>query len=496
MKTKALIHFALLFFAGSLLTFSLSPFNIWPAAIAGLILFLYLTKASDKKNIARESFAFSSGLFLSGSYWVYVSINTYGNAHPLLASLLTLVFCLGIAALLIPFMYVFQKYLRQNLWGFTLGFATLWLLNEWLRSWLLTGFPWLFIGYSQTEGPLASYAPIISVYGISLILAFTASSLAFSFIEKKLNPAIICAASLWILAYPLNFIEFTENKTDTPINIALLQPNVDLKEKWLPQNRTPIVEDLIKNTFGLKDTQLVIWPETAIPMQYPYASKSTDAISRTAKDHNLAIITGIPTLWRNEKNYQFHNSMLGLGNASGIYHKQKLVPFGEYVPLESLLRGLIDFFNLPMSQFTQGPDGQEPFKAFDLNIWVYICYEVVYPEFVAQTATKADILVTVSNDAWFGQSIGPIQHLQMAQMRALENGRYMLRATNNGVTAIIGPDGSIKAQLPQFKKGVLQGSVYARKGLTPVAQYGTLAPIFFSLIAVTILLIISKRKRS
>ena len=147
------------------------------------------------------------------------------------------------------------------------------------------------------------------------------------------------------------------------------------------------------------------------------------------------------------------------------------MPFGEYVPLQELLRGLIAFFNLPMSDFARGEPGQALLQAKGFSIAPFICYEVVYPEFAASLAAQSDILLTVSNDAWFGRSIGPLQHLQMAQMRALEAGRWMIRSTNNGVTVLIDPQGRISEHMPAFEQATLYGEVTPMQGLTPYLQW-------------------------
>jgi len=190
------------------------------------------------------------------------------------------------------------------------------------------------------------------------------------------------------------------------------------------------------------------------------------------------------------EDFTFHNSIMATGNGEGMYHKQKLVPFGEYVPLAGLLRGLISFFDLPMSNFTPGPDYQKPLKANGINVMPYICYEVAYPDFVAFNARNAGLLVTISNDGWFGDSIGPQQHLQMARMRALETGRYMLRGTNNGVTAIINEKGEITERIPQFERDVLTGEAYTAKGQTPYMQTGS-----WPVLTLAVILVVFVRER-
>ncbi len=186
---------------------------------------------------------------------------------------------------------------------------------------------------------------------------------------------------------------------------------------------------------------------------------------------DTTLITGIP--FRPEGQQRYHNSIMALGSGEGVYLKQRLVPFGEYVPLEEQLRGLISFFDLPMSAFSPGPADQPPLRAGAFRIAPFICYEVVYPDLVASGARNADLLITISNDSWFGNSIGPLQHLQMAQMRALENGRYMIRGTNNGISAIIDHRGRITARTGQFVEESLSGKVEVMLGETPFSSFGS-----------------------
>ena len=224
-------------------------------------------------------------------------------------------------------------------------------------------------------------------------------------------------------------------------------------------------------SFTSKPVDLLIWPETAVPVLQDQAQGYIDVMGRFAAERHSALITGVPV--REEVHHQrrYYNGITVTGEGDGTYLKQKLVPFGEYVPLQDVLRGAIEFFNLPMSDFARGPEDQPLLQAKGYQIAPYICYEVVYPEFAAGLAARSDLLLTISNDTWFGKSIGPLQHLQMAQMRALEAGRWMIRATNNGVTALIDPFGRITTQVPQFQQAVLYGEVVPMQQLTPYLQW-------------------------
>jgi len=255
-----------------------------------------------------------------------------------------------------------------------------------------------------------------------------------------------------------------------PVSVVMIQANISQELKWLPEYYQPTLDLYATMTEPELGADIIIWPEAAIPNYFHRASGFLDPMSQQAADTDSALLTGIPHLSSDGTGY--HNSIVGLGKASGRYHKQRLVPFGEYVPLESWLRGLIAFFDLPMSHFSQGPADQALLKVDTMLVAPFICYEIVYPELVRQQSAQADLLVTISNDSWFGQSIGPLQHLQMARMRALENGRYLLRGTNNGVSAIIDAKGAIIQQSPQFEATILRGEAFRMSGQTPFSRWG------------------------
>lgn len=493
--------FILAFAAGSLIVLGFAPFSFWPAPIIGL-LFLCLSLSLPSSDALKKipllsafcinkkiAFGFSFGLLLGGCHWVYVSMTKFGGTPIWLAVILTVIFCGFIASLLLPFIWLEKKLSIHSIWSRSLLFAAIWVLCEWFRSWFLTGFPWLYVGYSHIDGPLAHYAPYISVYGISFICALTAMAIIQLGLNGKNNTfetvtLVFFIGMVWLLPLKLSPLELTENKSDEPLTVALIQPNLDIYDKWNPEFLDSI-KHYLKTVTKSSGADLTVWPETALPELYHRAFDEMYLYSRELKTSNQAVILGIPSFWHSGDYSYYYNTMIGSGQASGMYHKQKLVPFGEFIPFDEQLRGIIQFFDLPMSEFRAGPKNQPMFDVFNkYKTQPFICYEIVYPQFVANSAGEQDFLLTVSNDAWFGHSIGPAQHLEIARMRALENGRYLLRATNTGMTAIIGPDGKIVSQLPSFQQGVLSGEVYPRKGYTPVAQYGTLAPISLSFLII------------
>lgn len=461
--------------AGALVTLSLAPFDIWPAGILSCALLVWLLSTCEPRQALWRGWLYGVGMFGTGVSWVYVSIHVHGYAPIPLAVLLTSLFCGGLALFPALFAWLYTRYVRPLPGGMLMGFPLLWVLFEWLRSWILTGFPWLILGYAHSDTPIAGWAPILGVFGLSFICAVSGSC-AFLAWRSRQPIAIatysVIIVTLWIGGGVLKPIQWVAKASEQPLSVAIYQPNVAQEQKWDRRYYYPILTQLESNSLPLLGHDILVWPEAAIPNYYQNARDFLDPIAESAAAAETTLITGIP--YRPEGSMQYHNSILALGTGQGAYHKQRLVPFGEYVPMEGALRGLIAFFDLPMSAFSAGPKNQQPLQAGGFRVAPYICYEIVYPDLVAQTARNADLLITISNDSWFGDSIGPLQHLQMAQMRALENGRYLIRGTNNGVSAIINHRGEVVAATDQFVETSLSGEVEAMLGNTPFGSFGSI----------------------
>jgi apolipoprotein N-acyltransferase len=462
---------------GACTTLALAPFDIWPLALLAIAIFyLGLRQLSPRQALLR-GWCYGFGLFLSGTSWVYVSIHDYGAASPALAGFLTLAFCAGLGLLFALSAWLWARWLRRNDAPIAdaLTFAALWLAQEAFRGWFLTGFPWLFSGYSQLHGPLAGLAPVGGMWLLSLSLALSAALLInlprLRASKAQMGAGLVLLLGPWLIGLALKDHAWTASK-GAPLKVAAVQGNVEQNMKWDPAQLDAQLALYRDMTLASQPADLIVWPETAVPVLKEFAEGYLNVMGRVAADRDAALITGVPVRQSNERGEKrYYNAITVTGWGEGTYLKQKLVPFGEYVPLQEVLRGLIAFFDLPMSDFARGPSDQGPLQAKGLKIAPFICYEVVYPEFAAGLAAQSDLLLTVSNDTWFGTSIGPLQHLQMAQMRALEAGRWMIRATNNGVTALIDPQGRITAQIPQFQQAVLYGEVQPMQGLTPYLQW-------------------------
>jgi len=468
--------------AGALAVLSLAPFDCWPLALLSPALFYLGLRELGGRQAFYRGWCYGFGLFLAGVHWVYVSIHDYGAASPLLAGFLTLLFCAGLALFLALSAWIWVRFLRltQPCFSDALAFAALWTVQEVLRGELLGGFPWLYLGYSQLDTPLARLLPVGGVWLVSFVLAFSAAlliQLVYQLLhlrhKRPVKPLLLVGILSWLVLPWLIGLALKQHSAWTqpcnlPLSVAAVQGNVAQQLKWQPEQLQAQLALYAEMTTQTQRSDLVIWPEAAIPVLKEYAEDYLQQSHALMQSRNAALITGIPL--REEGRY--YNAVIALGEGSGTYRKQKLVPFGEYVPFESALRGLIAFFDLPMSAFSAGAPGQAPLVAKGVRIAPLICYEVVYPRLAAEAASDSNLLLTVSNDAWFGRSIGPLQHLQMARARALESGRWLIRATNNGVTALIDPFGKITVQIPPFEQAVLQGEVQPMQGQTPWLRFG------------------------
>jgi apolipoprotein N-acyltransferase len=484
--------------AGALITLALAPFDIWPLAIVALVVFYLGLRDLTPRQALWRGWSYGFGLFGGGTSWIYVSIHTYGEAPVWLAVFLMVLFCASVAFFFALPAWLWTRWIRRNEAPLAdaLAFAALWFGQEMFRGWFLTGFPWLYSGYSQLDGPLQGLAPVGGMWLISFSLALTAALLCnlYRLRTRKsfLVGGIVLLLAPWVIGLALKNHAWT-SPSGAPLTISAFQGNVEQSMKWDPAALNAQLALYRDMTFSARRTDLIIWPETAIPVLKGQVEGYLSMMGKFAADRNSAFITGIPLRevgGRGE--YRYYNGITVAGQGDGTYLKQKLVPFGEYVPLQDLLRGLISFFNLPMSDFARGPTDQALLQAKGYQIAPFICYEVVYPEFAAGLSAQSDLLLTVSNDTWFGTSIGPLQHLQMAQMRALEAGRWMIRATNNGVSALIDPFGKITTTIPQFERGVMYGEVVPMQNLTPYLHWRSWPLIILSLLLVGWALIASR----
>lgn len=496
----SLFPYLLAIAGGILLPLSLAPFNYELAAFCSPAILLYcLSKASPKKSFLL-GLLFGLGLFGLGISWIYVSIHNYTETQTILAISFTALFALAMALFPALMAYLLVKLFPENNFRrCVLAFPVIWVLFELLRGWLFTGLPWLYIGYSQLLTHLSALAPIGGIWLVSWATVFISSLLysIFDYVyENKRNKTlrnilvILLIASWSVATYIHKNFRWTE-RTGSPIHVSLIQGNIPQLLRWDPneiQKTLKLYQGLTAYDLHSKiKPDIIIWPESAIPLPLPEAQPLLNDLDKALKNYQVALMTGVPVQTKNPKTNQiaYYNALLSIGDGHGIYFKQQLVPFGEYVPFEKWLRKLMGLFNLPMSTFISAQDSPEPLIAKSFKVAPAICYEIAYPNLVRKAVKSksntplADFIVTVSNDAWFGNSIGPNQHLEIAQFRALETGRYLLRATNTGLTATINPQGAIQSIAPQFETAILKDTIWAMKKATPWVHYG-LPPLLAS----------------
>lgn len=472
------MRLVLAFILGALFPFGFAPFEVPLLSLLSVGLLSCCLVAADGRRGFWIGYLFGVGKYGVGASWIYVSINLYGNAPPLLAGFLVIIFVAGLSLFPAVFGLLLGRFFRNLgavLWP--VAFSLLWVLHEWLHMWVLTGFPWLLLGYAQLGTPLEAFSPLSGVPLVSLAAALAGAGL-FSLPRcdrwRQRLGCIALVALPWLAGLGVWSIEWTERSGS--VRVALAQGSVPQAIKWLPEHLDLSLDTYDELMDASWDADLIVLPEAAIPMSMSAASNYLESIERRALASDTGVILGIPQVVEAAEGWAIQNAALGLGRTEGDYAKRHLVPFGEYVPLESLLRGLIAFFDLPMSHTLPGPKHQPPIRLNleqrPIDIALAICYEIAYPRLVADSTPDPALIVTISNDAWFGSSIGPWQHLQIARMRALETGRYVLRATNNGVTAVVKPDGEIASSLGQDLREVLTAEVDLHTGATPYQRWG------------------------
>ncbi len=492
MKNKLKFPYQMLAAAllGIVCMFAFAPFAIFPLAIvatAGLAALIY--HATPRQSFWR-GFAFGAGLFGSGVYWVFISISVYGDVPDSIAALITA----GLIAILSLYpaaaCYFTNRYFSNHAQSkIIFAFPAVWVICEWVRSWLLSGFPWLLIGYSQTNSPLKGYAPIFSVYGVSLAAMITSGLIVNSVMKSRQHDYfsvyknLFAIAIIWIAGSLCSLIPWTQ-PTGNPVTVSLVQGNIPQTLKWNPEEVALSLDsyrDMTKPLWGKSD--FIIWPESSIPLPLQDAQEFVEQMSEQAQASGSELIFGIPVQTADSSGY--YNTIVSVGNYQNVYYKRQLVPFGEYVPMENLVARIFDFMNVPMSNMKPGRFDQKPMQFGNIKIQPSICYEISYPDMSRVSDKSVSMLLTVTNDAWFGRSTAQAQHLQMAAMRSIEMARPGLFVSNDGITAIINERGIIEASAPDHKPFVLTGKVQAYTGMTPWMR-NDLDPLLVIMIAMLI----------
>jgi apolipoprotein N-acyltransferase len=488
--------------AGATGVLGFEPFGFFPVLIATLALLIVLwRRAASRRNAAVIGFAFGLGYFLAGVSWVYVSLHDFGAMPGLLAAVLTFLFCCILAVYPAIIGYTYFALGTHSVMATLVVLPALWTLADWVRGWLFTGFPWLAFGYSQVPAsPLAGYAPVVGVYGVTFATVLTAGLLVTLCARPKatgehekmntagenrtrllsfiLHPSSLILALLWIGGYALQQVTWT-TPAGPPLSVSLLQGNIPQDMKWREDRVAPTLttyQDLV----AASHARLIVLPETALPMfLHEVPADYLAALAAHARSNGGDVLIGVP---ERSSESDYYNSVLSFGMApTQTYRKSHLVPFGEFIPLKLLFGWFFDVVQIPLLDFSRGADTQQPLEVAGQRVAVDICYEDVFGAEIIRQLPRATLLVNVSNVAWFGRSVAPRQHLQISQTRALETGRYMLRATNTGMTAIIDQRGHVVSEAPEFARAAVNGDVQGYAGTTPFVRWGNLPIIALSL---------------
>lgn len=480
--------------AGALSVLSFAPFGWWPLQILSLaLLFSLLMAQTSARKSALLAWAFSSGWILCGVYWLFISMHRYGGLPAWMAGLGVVLFALGVGSFAAIMMGAAQWLRRRGhhdgaspAWALLLLFPACWMLGEWLRGWVFTGFPWIISGYAHAASPLAGYAPLVGVYGVGWLAALFAGSIALLPYRKLPAVAMLAVAGAGMALH--HQVDWTRPH-GSEISVRLLQGNVPQEIKFAPEQVDATLR-LYHDMVRAAPADLIVTPETALPlMAHRIPAAFLDSLRAFLADTGSRLALGIPI---SDGPMQYANSVLVFppDPAAQLYRydKHHLVPFGEFIPPGA--RWFVEMMDIPLGDFTRSPVLQPPFALRDQWIMPNICYEDLFgEEIAAQIAARhtagqpaPTILLNLSNIAWFGDSIALPQHLQISQMRALETGRPMLRATNTGATAVIDPKGRVASILPYGERAALEAKVQGTSGLTPYVMLGNALPVGLALL--------------
>jgi apolipoprotein N-acyltransferase len=469
-RTRALLALG----AGAALTASFAPLNLWPLAVLCPALLMWLWQDACPREAARLGFWFNAATFAAGTYWLYISIHGFGGAPIWLAFVLML----GLVAIMglyhAALGLVVARWLpRRGLVRWLVALPAGWLLIEWWRGWFLSGFSWLSLGYSQTDSWLAGFAPVVGVYGISALLLVSAGALTTLMLGTRRSRLIatIVLVVPWLGGAALRQVSWT-HASGPPVSVAVIQGAIPQDQKWLDSNKDTtlkLYQSLTEKALGVR---LIVWPESAPADVANDLVPYLDNIYEEARAHHSALVLGVLRAESGADGTRYFNSVLAMDDTVSWYDKHHLVPFAEFFPVPHFVRSWLRLMSLPYSDFTPGAAEQPPLAAAHLQLGATICYEDAYGSSMLAVLRRADALVNVTNDAWFGRSTARHQHFQIVRMRALEAGRYLVRAANDGISAVIGPHGEVVARAPEFLAVVLVSKIVPLQGLTPYAVVG------------------------
>ena len=492
-----------------------APLYLYPLSVLTLAMLAWLWhRAPTARRAAALGWWFGLGFFLTGVSWIYVSLHTFGAMPAPIAAFTTLLFCAYLALFPAAAGYAYAAIRAPSWVKLTLLTPAVWTLTEWIRGWLFTGFPWLAVGYSQVPvSPLAGYAPIVGVYGLTLATVFTATAIVLlaerahaghdpdthasaesvrhAVSGALRHPALLVLVALWLAGYGLKHVHWTQ-PVGEPTSVALLQGNIPQEIKFQQEGLRATFSTYRRLALAT-DAKLVVFPETALPLFLDDVPRAyLDSLADHAKLNGGDVLVGAV---ERLPDGEYFNSVISLGTAPvQAYRKTHLVPFGEFIPLRPVLGWIVSVLAIPLQDFSRGTPHPKPLSVAGQLAAINVCYEDAFGEEIIRQLPEATVLVNVSNVAWFGRSIAPRQHLQISQTRALETGRYMLRATNTGMTAIIDDRGHIVRVAPQFETAALTGTLQGHTGTTPYVRWGNAVVLAISLAMLSGALLIARRR--
>lgn len=460
--------------SGGLTTLAFAPFDFSWLVFITLAIPFYIWNKLSAKQAAISAWLYGLGLQCTGVSWIYYSLHVHGSAPAIFAALLIFLLCCYLSLYTGLAVYMVNRFLPDKaVLRLLLFYPASWLVFEWLQGYVMTGFAWMQLGYTQVDLPLSGFAPVLGNHAVGGLIAVCAGALVLLiryFKNQQFKQigliVVLPVLMLWLAGGLLKSVNWTQEYGE-PIKVSVIQGNISQKDKWKLHMKKPTMDLYRDLSLAQKDVDLIVWPETAVPdYRYrvvPYIQQLRAEMEQRDTDLLLGIFV------KNE-NKRLLNSVLNVDGE--VYNKRHLVPLGEFIPLRFLIEFFNKFVKIPMSDIASGDEDQPLLTAAGIPLGLSICFEEVFARDVIKDLPEAKLLVNVSNDAWFEDSIEPHQHHAIARMRALEAGRYMIRSTNTGITSFIGPHGEVIKQLPQFEVGVLKGEVQPLSGATPFARWG------------------------
>ncbi|MCE5313137.1 MAG: apolipoprotein N-acyltransferase [Nitrospiraceae bacterium] len=498
---------------GLLLALSFPDHNFFIFAWVGLVPLLITAYGSDTKQAFIKGFIAGLVFFTTTIYWISHSIHHYGHIPLILSLLLVVILCAYLALYVGAFAAIYSYCMKKTDLPAVFIAPVFWTTLEFLRSYLMTGFPWASLGYSQYSFlHFIQIADITGIYGISfLLVAINGAITDLVIMEKRkiekplytLVPTIsgltlLCVSLVLVFSY--GFYRLNQNRPLKDVRIAVVQGNIEQDAKWSPEYQNTVIsiyKDLSRQA-SVHAPAMIVWPESALPFAFNYDKKLAEDLTAFQKELNAYLLTGSIMVKQPDPEKKIlspgsSNSAILLdrdGKLSYVYDKIHLVPFGEYVPLRGLLF-FVDRLAYGIGEYIPGDTylkATTPFGRFG----TLICYEIIFPGMVRKFFTKGgDFIVTITNDAWFGRTKGPYQHFSMAVFRAIENRKPVIRAANTGISGLIDSNGRIQMASSLFERRYMILNAKTDSFMTFYTKFGD---IFTYLSIISALFIIMKTK--